>query len=292
MKKLLSLMLLAALVLSITGCQPSNKQTFDPHYAYLPTIVRLERSDGYKNTVKYIYDDNYHLQTLYYQNYYGEYGFPVTTDSNGNVLSYEGSFQASDDLIDYMRQSYTYTEDGKLLTSATTNESQERTYDSNGLLKSIKRVRSSYVVYIECEHDSSGKLTDIRRYRTAVSKGMLYSHTKLSYNEQGQRTQELRYNKDGVCIYSIQYSYQDGQTIVQMERFYSNGELRNTDTYTFDYCGNLIEDHTVSKDYESTTTYHYEYKKVPISSAPENIFIFHHTLPELEFYDWYDYSNI
>ena len=82
------------------------------------------------------------------------------------------------------------------------------------------------------------------------------------------------------------------KTIAYVQFFNKDGTVSETTTYTFDYCGNLVESHTRSDDSEHTTTYRYEYKKVPLASAPQNIYVYHTTLPELDIFDWYDVSNV
>ena len=292
MKKLLALMLLTMLILNLSACVPSSTNTFDPNFVYLPTYVKVETSTGYTTSMRYTYGDNYHLKTLTYGNYFGEYNFPVTTDSDGHVLSYKGSFQASDDLIDYMSFDYTYAEDGKLLSITTdagvwTEQIKERTYDSNGLLKRIKIFQPNHkrTTYIECEHDENGNIISVRKYQEQVSEDQLYSFVEISYNENGQRIQELRHDGNGTCTDSVHYTYEDTKTIAYVQFFNKDGTVFETTTYTFDYCGNLVEAHTRSDDSEHTTTYRYEYKKVPLASAPQNIYVYHKTLPELGLFD-------
>ena len=77
-----------------------------------------------------------------------------------------------------------------------------------------------------------------------------------------------------------------------MESFTDDGQLWNTRMFTFDHTGNLIESHLISSSYESKTTYQYSYKKVPVSSAPQNIYVFHNSLPEIGISDWYDLVNV
>ena len=286
MKRLFALMLLAVLALSTAGCTPL---TGNSKYTYLPKSVHV---NGSKESVEYIYDDNMHLQKLSCTDYFGPHSFPVTTDRKGNVLSYEGQYRESDDVIAFKQVSFTYTKNGKLLTSKENGTIKERTYDSKGLLKSLKRTRSSYVVYMECEYDRNENLISIYKYRDTVSDENLYMATELSYNEQGQRTQEVCYDGDGNCIGSVQYSYTDSNTIAQLKRFTTDGNLHNTTTFTFDACGNLIEQQVEGKDYNAKSTYTYEYIKVPISSAPQNVYVYHKTLPELDIFDWYDFSNV
>ena len=259
---------------------------------YVPVRTEIyfsstEREEYLRNKVTYRYDRQGHPEGFEYYNHWDNELFDVATDFFGNVTSYHGMLQVSDDALQNISKTYTYRRDGKLLKSASREESKEWTYDSAGRVVCVKRIRGSYTVMMRYDYDENGNLLSGHYYRVNGDTENLYASSRFTYSQDGKRLSETHYDSNGTVLRDIDYRYEGENTIVRVSRGNS------IDTMIFDSRGNLIEDSHSSDTYFSTTTYVHTYKAIYVSIwCPRQVFLYTDALPSLGFFNWFDLSNV
>ena len=244
------------------------------------------------NTTRYYYNAFSHPTMLIYQNSFGRYTLDVECDFRGNVLSCDGNYQVSDDLLSGTHISNTYTWNGKLLNSNPDyTTSYERTYDFTGKITAIKRTRGQnqeYTVITRFTHNAFGKPLTAHHYRVNGETEQLYEYTEFSYNWIGKLKKEVRYDANGTPIRFFDYLYKDGKTVVNMALGSTPDKYQTT--LIFDHAGNLVEQTYHSSQNKTTYVYTYRPMQVPFFIS-KNTFVYHKSFPEFGLGEWYDFWN-
>lgn len=298
MNKLLTFVLLAALILCIAGCSASDTSTMR-----LPAKMEHRLYNGdypsgrLQTTVEYKYDANNHLQELLCTNLYGTFSLQVTCDQIGRVLSCSGDYQTTADGAYYVDIRNTYSEDGKLLTHRDGETVCEYTYNSNGLLTSIKETQGEtgqHVTVRKYAYMQDDKLLSVHSYSLDGSIETLLTWTKYEYSQNvfpGRLERETLYNSDNKPIFQVTYSYDYAQGFTYAEVKNVSATFPATQQFTFDTDGNLYKhSYGYNQTQEESFVFTYRERTTQLTNA-EDIFTFHKHLGKAGISAWFDNVN-
>lgn len=299
MKKLLSLTLCAALLLTLPACAKKEEKPQNPyrctsiHYEFLDVDGNTSGTETYEfiyterdtdlHTTQITYEDGIKVMEVSYEK--DSYGniIGITRTENGETKTYNNKLTLDEQHRPTRIESYcgndlnsiteyTYDEDGnETCYTHTTIENGEateyyetrKTYDRDGNMTSQSILPSN--IYLSWTH-SDGKL--IKREQ-ANENGVLQEYAEFEYDVQGREIKETLYSPSGIYMSSSETTYDETGLVVTFTN-YTGIDTHSTSRSitTYDEYGNTLDrifQIKISGEWQTETHATYTYEPIPTS---------------------------
>lgn len=251
MKKILSILLAAVLLLTLAAC---SKQT---EVRYILTDFETVMADGnVQKTVHHYNDDWVMTGSTVYRNDEVEMEITYELNDRGDVSAITYTMGDQVQVEEYVS---VYDDNGNLTCTdvyvdgeKTASTTTQRTYDENGVLTSMIQTTTANIM--EYTYNPDG--TTAKMVWTVLDLGVSQT-TEYTYDDQGNEIRTATYNEAGVLVNETNSSYdEDGHILVSVDtRYNDDGTPVETSAAEYTWDGLVKTTHSSDSNSWAVTEY-------------------------------------
>lgn len=251
MKKILSLLLAAVMLLSLAACSQQTETR------YILTGFATTMVDGtVQKTVHHYTDDWTMTGSTVYRNDEVEMEIAYELNDRGDVATITYTMG---DLVQVEEYVSVYDDNGNITRTdiytdgeKTASSTTQRTYDENGVLTSTTQTTATNIM--EYTYNPDG--TTAKMVWTILDLGVTQT-TEYTYDDQGNEIRTATFNEAGVLVNETNSSYdEEGHILVSVDtRYNDDGTPAETSAAEYTWDGLVKTTHSINSDSWAVTEY-------------------------------------